>query len=375
MKVVRSALLLLALSGFAYAQERTTRSPNPTGEIISQTAPTAAETAATPLAKLVGEAEQSNPEIQAAQHTWKAATNVPKQVSALPETQLFIQHFSVGSPRPFAGFTNSEFAYIGIGGSQDIPYPGKRALRGQVAELEANSLHEDSESVRRRVVETLKLVYYRLAYIQQTLGILQRNDQLLKQIQQVIESRYGVGHGNQQDVLRAQLQHTKILQDIAMHHQDEGQLEAQLKQILNRPQTSPRSSPSLLLRLPSSTAMRNFCSGQRSETLMSVPARKWCAGRKLKWNWRTRNFALLSMCNTNGSAQTLHSSAPTTWRPLAFASQTGEDKPRNWRKQKKSVPAPSRRSKRKFSACFQRSSNSMCLCGPRKSVSKFIARV
>ncbi len=239
MKVVRSALLLLALSGFAYAQERTTRSPNPTGEIISQTAPTAAETAATPLAKLVGEAEQSNPEIQAAQHTWKAATNVPKQVSALPETQLFIQHFSVGSPRPFAGFTNSEFAYIGIGGSQDIPYPGKRALRGQVAELEANSLHEDSESVRRRVVETLKLVYYRLAYIQQTLGILQRNDQLLKQIQQVIESRYGVGHGNQQDVLRAQLQHTKILQDIAMHHQDEGQLEAQLKQILNRPQTSP----------------------------------------------------------------------------------------------------------------------------------------
>jgi len=191
-----------------------------------------------PLRELVQEVERSNPQITAALHTWQAATNVPRQVSALPETQVSVQQFSVGSPRPFAGYSNSDFAYIGVGASQDLPFPGKRALRGKVAELEAGSLREQSDAVRRGVVEQLKLVYFQLSYIQQTLGTLLRDDQLLDQVQQVVESRYRVGQGNQQDVLKAQLQHTKILQEIAMHHQEEGQLEAQLKQILNRTQES-----------------------------------------------------------------------------------------------------------------------------------------
>jgi outer membrane protein, heavy metal efflux system len=78
-----------------------------------------------------------------------------------------------------------------------------------------------------------------LSYIQQTFGTLLRSDQLLNQMEQAAEARYRVGQGNQQDVLKAQLQHTKILQEIAHHHQQEGQLEAQLKQLLNRPQEMP----------------------------------------------------------------------------------------------------------------------------------------
>lgn len=204
------------------------------------------------LRDLVEEAERSNPEIAASYHTWQAATQVPKQASALPETQVAVQQFSVGSPRPFAGFSNSDFAYIGIGASQELPWPGKRTLRGKVASFEAESLREDAAAVRRRIVEQVKLVYFRLAYVQEALGTLQRNDQLLGQILQVVEARYRVGQGNQQEVLRAQLQHTKILQDIAMNRQEEGQLEAELKQILNRPQMSPDVvaeplSPSFLL--------------------------------------------------------------------------------------------------------------------------------
>lgn len=213
--------------------------PAPLSPLAEQTTMTHASGAATSVAELTREAEQNNPEIAAAVHGWQAATHVPKQASAFPETEVSIQQFAVGSPRPFAGFSNSDFAYIGFGASQDVPWPGKRALRGKVAELEASSLHEDSEGVRRRVIESLKLTYFQLAYIQQTLGVLEQSDQTLNQIQQVVESRYRVGQGNQQDVLRAQLQHTKILQEIAHHHQEEGQLEAQLKQVLNRPQTSP----------------------------------------------------------------------------------------------------------------------------------------
>ena len=206
--------------------------------LASATAATAA-TPATPLPELVEEAAASNPEIQAAEHGWRAAAEVPKQARALPETQLSVQELSVGSPRPLAGFDNSDFAYIGVGASQEFPYPGKRALRASVAAHQAESLHEDASAVRRRVVEALALTYYRLAYLQQTLGVLESNDRLLGQVEQVAESRYRVGQGSQQDVLRAQLQHTKLLREVAMHHQEEGQLQARLKQTLNRPQTSP----------------------------------------------------------------------------------------------------------------------------------------
>jgi len=194
--------------------------------------------ASTALRELMQEAEQKNPQIAASFHAWQASRNVPKQASALPETQLSVQQFSVGSPRPFAGYSNSDFAYIGFGASQDIPYPGKRQLRAHVAEHEADSMEAQTDSVRRAVVGNLKMVYFRLAYIQQTLGVLQKSDALMTQVQEAAEARYRVGQGNQQDVLKAQLQHTKILQEIAHHHQEEGLLEAQIKQVLGRPQES-----------------------------------------------------------------------------------------------------------------------------------------
>ncbi len=194
--------------------------------------------APTSLHDLLQEAEQKNPQIAASFHAWQASRYVPKQASALPETQLSVQQFSVGSPRPFAGYSNSDFAYIGFGASQDIPYPGKRQLRAHVAERESESMEAQTDSIRRTVAGNLKMVYFQLAYIQQTLGILQKSDDLLNQVEQAAEARYRVGQGNQQDVLKAQLQHTKILQEVAHHHQEEGLLEAQIKELLGRSQES-----------------------------------------------------------------------------------------------------------------------------------------
>lgn len=232
--------MLFTVNGRAQQTGDTQEPPPPRG---------IAEHAGTPtsLQELVQEAEAKNPQIAAAYHGWQASRNVAKQVSAFPETQVSVQQFSVGSPRPFAGYSNDDFAYVGIGVSQDIPYPGKRNLRAQVAEHEAESVEAQVDSLRRTVMGNLKMVYFRLAYIQQTLRVLQKSDELLNQVQQASEARYRVGQGNQQDVLKAQLQHTKILQEIAHHHQEEGLLEAQIKQLLGRSQESTDIIPETLL--------------------------------------------------------------------------------------------------------------------------------
>ena len=93
----------------------------------------------TPLAVLIEEAKRNDPAIRAAEQTAKAATFVAPQMSALPDPQFTMQQFSVGSPRPFAGYTNSDFAYIGVGASQQLPYPGKLKLRGAVADRDADT--------------------------------------------------------------------------------------------------------------------------------------------------------------------------------------------------------------------------------------------
>jgi outer membrane protein TolC len=195
---------------------------------------------------LLEEAEKYNPQIEAARQGWQAAKQVPTQVSTLPDPQFTLQHFTVGSPRPFAGYTNSNFAYIGLGVSQDIPYPGKLKLRGEIAKREADVSQQQVESVRRAVLAEVKSAYFQLAYLSKTLAILEQDGELLKQVEQAADARYRSGKGNQQDVLRSQLERTKLLRETTMHHLEVAKLQAQLKELLNRSQSSPDIEPAEL---------------------------------------------------------------------------------------------------------------------------------
>src|SRR6266700_7297100 len=217
---------------------------------FAQESPTSHTGLTTPLSELLAEAEKNNAQIEAARQGWQAAKQVPTQVSTLPDPQFNLQHVSVGSPRPFAGYTNSDFAYLGFGVSQDIPYPGKLRLKGEIAKREADVSQQQVESVRRAVLAEVKASYFQLAYLSKTLAILESDGELLKQIERAVDARYRSGMGTQQDVLQAQLQKTKLVRELAMHHLEVGKLEAQLKQFLNRSQDSPDIEPADLTETP-----------------------------------------------------------------------------------------------------------------------------
>src|SRR5260370_22525611 len=199
--------------------------------------------AVTPLAELWQEAEQNNPQIHVAREGWQAAKQVPSQVSTLPDPQFQIQQFSVGSPRPFDGYTNSNFAYIGLGVSQDFPYPGKLRLRGEIAKRDVDVVQQQYESVRRSILGGVESAYFQLAYLSKTLGILESDGQLLQQVEKAADARYRSGIGNQHDLLQAQVERTKLLREISMHHLEVAKLQAQIKQLLNRAQSSPDIEP------------------------------------------------------------------------------------------------------------------------------------
>lgn len=186
------------------------------------------------LNELFDEASNHNPDIAAALNAWRASAQVSTQVSTLPDPQVTFQQVSVGSPRPFAGFSNSDFAYAGFGVSQDLPWPGKLRLRAEAADRDAAVSREKFEAARRTVFQQIAAAYFQLAYIRKTVGVLDRNQTLLEQILRIAEARYQLGQGSQQDVLKAQLQKTKILNDISHHHGLMESQQALLRKLLNR---------------------------------------------------------------------------------------------------------------------------------------------
>src|SRR6266516_7114997 len=188
----------------------------------------------TSLQSLIAEARQNNAAIKAAESAIQTTHYMPKQASALPDTEVMVQHFTVGSPRPFAGYSNSDFAYIGFGALQELPYPGKRALRAKVAQHEIAISGAEKNSVVWNVLNRLKLAYFQLAASQSIISVLAKNQQVADQIKQGTEARYRVGEGMQQDVLRAQLERTKLLNELSRQRRESAQAQVVLKALLNR---------------------------------------------------------------------------------------------------------------------------------------------
>jgi cobalt-zinc-cadmium efflux system outer membrane protein len=242
------------------------------------------------LSELVKEAEESNAQIQAARQGWQAARQVPTQVSTLPDPQFNLQQVNVGSPRPFAGYTNSDFAYIGLGVSQDFPYPGKLRLKGEIAKRDADVSQQGYEAVRRSVLVDVKAAYFQLAYLSKTLGILESDGQLLQQVEKAGDARYRSGMGNQQDLLRAQLEQTKLLREITMHHLEVAKLQAQLKELLNRSQASPDIEPIDLSETPLRYSYEELWAATKAQNPQIAGAEKMVERQKLQVDSAHKDF-------------------------------------------------------------------------------------
>jgi outer membrane protein TolC len=239
---------------------------------------------------LLREAEQNNPQIQAVRQRWQAAKQVPSQVSTLPDPQFTVQQVNVGSPRPFAGYTNSDFAYFGLGVSQDFPYPGKLRLKGEIAKRDADVVQQQYESVRRLILAGVKSTYFQLSYLSKTLGILESDGELLQQVEKAADARYRSGMGNQHDLLQAQVERTKLLREISMHHLEVAKLEAEIKQLLNRAQSSPDIEPSELPETPLPYTFEELLSATKAQNPEIAGAEKMVEKQKLQVDLAHKDF-------------------------------------------------------------------------------------
>ena len=189
------------------------------------------------LAALLTEAEVSNPEILAARARHEAAGRVPSQMEALPDPTASVSYTNDTLSDLTLG--SSEFTTLAFAWTQEIPYPGKRRLAGDVARAENDVSGQLLEAARRRVRAEVKKTYVELLRLDRTATILEESRKLLVSFLESARSRYEAGEGILENVLKAQTEISKLDAELTTTAQERRSAAVQLSMLLGRRNDTP----------------------------------------------------------------------------------------------------------------------------------------
>jgi outer membrane protein TolC len=209
------------------------------------------------LRALVQEALERNPEIQAAGRTVEARRARIPQARAWPDPTVSVSYGGNLLP-PFTVMNGDPSSARQFMAEQEIPYPGKTRLRGEIAAREADAETLAYEATWRRIVAEVKQAYFDLYLTDRSLSVLRQDRELLEKFAQVAEIRYSVGKAAQQDVLRAQVELSRLLERQTVLEQTRRTLEAQLNSLRDRPVDMPIGSPAELRPTPLAQSLEDL---------------------------------------------------------------------------------------------------------------------
>src|SRR6516162_8690090 len=189
------------------------------------------------LTEVLREALEKNPAIQSAMHAVEAQRHKVPRAKSLPDPEASVGW--MGNLTPFSVQEGDPSSYRGVGVMQNVPYPGKLKLRGEVASQEVLMVQWEYEAVRRRVTADVKAAYYEYFFYAKALEITRNNKDLLQKLSSISEARYRVGKAMQQDVLKSQVEISLLLQKTTVLEQQRATVQARLNTLMSRPPDSP----------------------------------------------------------------------------------------------------------------------------------------
>ncbi len=190
--------------------------------------------------RLVDEALQNNPEISAVKIKWEIYKEKIPQSYALEDPMFGFG--IVNLPTNFS-FKDEDMTMKEFSISQKFPFPGKRPLMKEMASKEAEAVSAEIQGKVHQIIKDVKTAYYELSHNYRTTEVTQRNKRILEDFAKIAETRYAVGEGIQQDVFKAHVEVSKMVDDLIMLGQRKRALEAKLNALLNRPPEMPLGEP------------------------------------------------------------------------------------------------------------------------------------
>jgi outer membrane protein TolC len=206
--------------------------------IVLHALPADAAEAPPTLSAFLVQALANNPELTASQARWEMYRNRARQAGALDDPMLMfkMQNFLLRDP---LNSQRDPMTQRVIGVSQQLPFWGKRALKEEVAAAEAESHRWQLEERKLELTKMVKETYYQLYLADRELEIVEGNIRGLDDFVALAETKYSIGQGAQQDIFKAQVERSKMLDMNISLQQQRKSLQATLNALLFRPSETP----------------------------------------------------------------------------------------------------------------------------------------
>jgi outer membrane protein TolC len=192
------------------------------------------------LPEAVAEAIAKNPEIQVLRQRLEVASARAKQASYLEDPEIAIQFSGVPLSQP-TSLNQADTNSIGI--RQKLPFFGKLGLKEKIAEQEAKVADQELQAKEREIMSMVKMAYADLFMAQRSIEILREQLEIMKTLIGATESRYRVGRVTQQDVFKAQLEQSELLNQLIAAEEDSNAATVKLNTSMYRPSRTPIQLP------------------------------------------------------------------------------------------------------------------------------------
>jgi outer membrane protein TolC len=193
------------------------------------------------LNQFIETARKQNPSLFEAKNKINIYKQIPDQRSSWKDPMLTFGLANL--PVDTFSFRQEAMTQKQIQVTQEIPFPGKMALRKEAADKDVSIVEWNLKELELKIIRQVKESFFELCFINSSIETTKRNKILLKQFITIAESKYSVGKGIQQDVLKAQVELSKIMDELIELKQLKANETSKLNILMNRLPQEPLEIP------------------------------------------------------------------------------------------------------------------------------------
>ncbi|HZX48756.1 MAG TPA: TolC family protein [Nitrospirota bacterium] len=186
------------------------------------------------LKQAIKEAKLNNPSIQALRHNMKAKEAGARAEGVWDDPILKIEMMDLSKENYVPTPGNAIQTRYEV--SQMLPYPGKLKLERQIAQLEVMMSEAELKSKELETIKMVKDAFYEYLLLSTSITTLEEIKVLLSNMARIAETKYAVGEVSQQDVIKAQVELTILLNEVLELEAERDVINAEIKALLNRTQ-------------------------------------------------------------------------------------------------------------------------------------------
>jgi outer membrane protein, heavy metal efflux system len=188
------------------------------------------------LSEAITEALKSNPEIQAAKNKLESVRARSRQATYLEDPELNVEAWGVPLNQPVK-FRSANPIVLGL--RQKFPFFGKLGLKGEIAAEDVKMAEEALRGKEIEIIAKVKNAYADYFLAGKSIEIAKGHLELIRQVSLTAENLYKVGKAPQQDVIKALLEQTDLLNKLTSAEKDRTISQAKLNALLSRSPNSP----------------------------------------------------------------------------------------------------------------------------------------